>query len=684
MLKHVIEALSEVGPQARLSDVSKAIVDVCLATLDTSLVSLFTIDPFVGGIEYEASEGISSSVQNAFIKLAGGLVTERDNRDPWTLDVDRNILDDNVQVIRDSGIRSIIACPIRSAAGASGALVAYYGRNAAPPHAIHLIQAIAAQASAMISYAHEIEQASIFRDGLAGANKELTTQAAVDGLTGLANHRTFQQTLQDLCTSPVGRPLRTFSLIMLDVDHFKMYNDTYGHQEGDRVLRTVADVLATTLRQGDTAARYGGEEFTLILRDADKHEALAVANRIRHAISTQENNKRKITVSMGIAECPIDDTTPSAIIEKADRALYHAKITGRNRVVLWGSTEYNSESIDENPCINVQSEAKTVLVVANDRNANHISKALSRTQCQIDIAEDSAKAAELLKTTGFDIALVALSSLPGADVKSLSDITAIHPHMPVVLITNSHLLEESREALHRGASDVLIEPYNASELPMLIERNLERCRLERQRMSEHGTSLMLQAIDSLVAAIDARDHCTAGHSHRVTTLSLAIADELNMPTDDRAALELSARLHDIGKLGVPDNALNKRTKLTEAEWELMYQHPVLGSKIVGTIDELAYVSTIIRHHHERLDGTGYPDGLQGPAIPYPARVIAVADAYEAMTTKRAHRKCRTPREAFIELQNHVGTYYNEEIVDALGRRLICSGELTAIPERKAA
>ena len=107
----------------------------------------------------------------------------------------------------------------------------------------------------------------------------------------------------------------------------------------------------------------------------------------------------------------------------------------------------------------------------------------------------------------------------------------------------------------------------------------------------------------------------------------------------------------------------------------MREHPALGSKIVGAIDDLAYVSTVIRHHHERLDGSGYPDGLTGPAIPHLAQIIAVADAYEAMTSHRAHRGRLTPSEAIEELQLHAGKFYNADIVAVLERHLIASAEI---------
>jgi HD-GYP domain-containing protein (c-di-GMP phosphodiesterase class II) len=267
---------------------------------------------------------------------------------------------------------------------------------------------------------------------------------------------------------------------------------------------------------------------------------------------------------------------------------------------------------------------------------------------------------------------------------SLGTLASIHPDMPIVLMTEDLPLEFSRAALRQGASDILTLPFVPGELPLVIERNLERRRLERRRLTEKSTTIMLQAIEALVAAIDAKDHHTAGHSRRVTSLALAISDKLSLSNEDRYALELAAKIHDIGKVALPDSALNKQSPLNEQEWQAMREHPAIGCKIVGAIDELAYVSAIIRHHHEKMDGTGYPDGLQGEAIPYLSRVLAVADAYEAMTSERAHRGRLTPTEAIEELRTNAGIHYAPEIVDILENRLRESGEIRDTTQDQAA
>ncbi len=670
-------SLSNLGPQVSLQEVKRSIVSGSMVPLGTRLVTLFTIDPCIGGVEAESSAEVGQDLETECWNIYGSLFTGCENNASIQLTIlNQDSLGEKFQkVFCKYGITSIAACSIRSEVGASGALVAFYRDDAqCSAETGAMIEAIAGLASSTISYVLAMEQSADLLNDLAGANQKLSVQATMDGLTGLANHRSLQQRLGEMCRKPRSGPGRVFSLVMVDVDHFKMYNDTYGHQEGDAALRQVARTMSSALRQGDFAGRYGGEEFALLLPGVNKESGLEIADRIRRAVANQQCPKGSLTVSMGIAEFPADGDTPSEIIERADRALYHAKITGRNRVFVWGS----SSLTDKENTPDVDEHAKTVLVVerADEQRAGMIAQVLSSKNCFVLVSESADEAMEFLKTQTVDIALVSREALPDGDIKRLSQLTAIHQDMPIVLISSDLPVEESREALRRGASDILLRPFNPAELPVVIERNIEGRRLERQRLVQRNTDVVVQAIEALVAAVDAKDPHTAGHSKRVTALALAISDELGISSEDYCALELAAKLHDIGKIALPDSALNKQSPLTEDEWLAMREHPAVGSKIVASIDELAYVSTIIRHHHERLDGTGYPDGLNGPAIPYLARIIAVVDAYEAMTSERAHRSRFTPREAVHELKRHAGTYYSEEVVNALENYLLTSGDMS--------
>jgi putative nucleotidyltransferase with HDIG domain len=177
------------------------------------------------------------------------------------------------------------------------------------------------------------------------------------------------------------------------------------------------------------------------------------------------------------------------------------------------------------------------------------------------------------------------------------------------------------------------------------------------------------AIRALAAALDARDPYTAGHSDRVSVLSVAIGRSLSLGSDDIEVIRLGALLHDIGKIGVPDDVLMKPGPLTAGEFDAIKQHPVLGARILRSVPFLARHIPIVELHHERPDGRGYPHGLRGDDIPLAARVVHVADAYDAMTSARAYRGARPPGEALRELWRCAGTEFHAEIVGALANAL---------------
>jgi putative nucleotidyltransferase with HDIG domain len=177
------------------------------------------------------------------------------------------------------------------------------------------------------------------------------------------------------------------------------------------------------------------------------------------------------------------------------------------------------------------------------------------------------------------------------------------------------------------------------------------------------------AIRALATALDARDPYTAGHSDRVSVLSVAICKQLNLPSADVEVVRLGALLHDIGKIGVPDDVLRKPGGLTAAEFDIIKQHPVIGARMLRSVPFLAPHIPIVELHHERPDGRGYPNGLRGDDIPLDARIVHVADAYDAMTSARAYRAARPSAEALRELWRCAGTEFHAEIVAALANAL---------------
>jgi response regulator RpfG family c-di-GMP phosphodiesterase len=279
------------------------------------------------------------------------------------------------------------------------------------------------------------------------------------------------------------------------------------------------------------------------------------------------------------------------------------------------------------------------------------------------------EALELLRSEQFDL-LLTDQAMPGLSGIELAEVTArIHPDMPIVLLTGHTDVELAKASLQRGASDFVTKPVNIRELPIVIERNLTRQRVLVARLKERAAQVLFDALKALASAVDAKDPYTARHSMRVTRLCMILADGLGLATDDKYVLELSAWMHDVGKIGVPDHILTKGSPLTKAEFEIMKIHSPKGGEIVGQIEELTRVADVIRHHHERLDGRGYPDELRGEAIPLLSRVILIADSYEAMTSDRSYRPGVGRTRAFEELRRHAGTQFDPKLVDVFLRKI---------------
>lgn len=306
------------------------------------------------------------------------------------------------------------------------------------------------------------------------------------------------------------------------------------------------------------------------------------------------------------------------------------------------------------------------LLVVDDMEAMRLALAqcLQLSGYHVVSVGSGGEALELLRTQRFDL-LLTDQAMPGLSGLELTEaVSRMHPHMPIVLLTGHTDIELAKDSLQRGASDFVTKPVNIRELPILVERNLTRRRLEVARLREREAQVLFAAIKALASAVDAKDRYTARHSRMVTRLALLLADAIQLAAEERHLLELSAWMHDVGKIGVPDSILTKPGRLTEDEFTVMKIHPVKGGEIVGEIEELGRVADVIRHHHERVDGDGYPDGLRGEAIPLASRIILIADAFDAMTADRSYRRGLGRDAALQELLEHSGTQFDADLVRA--------------------
>jgi diguanylate cyclase (GGDEF)-like protein/putative nucleotidyltransferase with HDIG domain len=411
------------------------------------------------------------------------------------------------------GIRSIVYLPLIVTDHSIGCLIlASRKPNAYSRRQVELLKKVASQIAA------PIENAQLY--------VRLEEKSRSDELTGLFNRRYFEERLKE----EVSRHSRygdVFSIFMLDLDNFKVYNDTYGHPAGDTLLSQTGKFIKSSLRNVDQSFRYGGDEFMVILPRTVKDDAYVVAERVRKQIAEDTAKKAiAITCSIGLASYPADGAVASELVDAADNALYYAKRAGGNQIF--------SSRIPARPLDNGGICAK--------RNG-------------------------------------------------------------------------------------------------------------------------LNAVYALVSAVEVRDSYTHGHSRRVGTYAVALAEAIGLSPDEVSKVSTAALLHDIGKIGIPDKVLSKKGELNREDWKAIKAHPMLGANIISNIPELAsYVNSIL-YHHERWDGTGYPEGLKGQEIPLEARILAMADAFEAMTSARPYRPALSLDEVIKELWQSAGIQFDPKLVE---------------------
>jgi response regulator RpfG family c-di-GMP phosphodiesterase len=326
-----------------------------------------------------------------------------------------------------------------------------------------------------------------------------------------------------------------------------------------------------------------------------------------------------------------------------------------------------------------------ILIVDDDTSVRDVIKVLLREEGYACTAVSSAEAA-LEAAQGTEYSLVISDvRMPGKDGFWLLDrVREAHPDTAVIMLTAFGDTEAAVECLRNGAADYLLKPPKVTELIRAIERALGRRRLElarhryrrslENRVQEKTAELSKtlknleasysQTLWTLVAALDAREHETSDHSQRVVRYTLAVAKRLGIPEKDLPDIGRGALLHDIGKIGVPDAILLKPARLTPEEWAEMRKHPQIGFNILDAVDFLEVPSQIVLCHQERYDGGGYPRGLSGEAIPIGARIFAIADTFDAMTTNRPYRKAGTREGARAEIAKYSGTQFDPRCADA--------------------
>lgn len=326
-----------------------------------------------------------------------------------------------------------------------------------------------------------------------------------------------------------------------------------------------------------------------------------------------------------------------------------------------------------------------ILIVDDEPSARKLlATMLAEAGAYCETASCAEEALRVLDADRVDAMLVDLQ-MPGlSGIELLAEVRTRYPSLAFLIVTGVDDIRVGIEAMKRGADDYLVKPLHLEVITASIERALEKRRLEqevenyRQHLEEmvgerteqlqsafqHIERSYEDTLEALGAAIDLRDHQTAGHSRRVAVYSTKIAKELSVAEQELKTIARGAWLHDIGKLATPDAILLKPGPLNAEEWSIMKQHAEIGHKLVRRIPFLAHAAEIILTHHERWDGSGYPRGLKGTDIPLGARIFAIADTVDAMTSARPYRSALSFEEAQEEIRRGSGSKYDCYVAEA--------------------
>jgi putative two-component system response regulator len=304
------------------------------------------------------------------------------------------------------------------------------------------------------------------------------------------------------------------------------------------------------------------------------------------------------------------------------------------------------------------------ILVADDDELNRtlFSEILTAEGYSVVLAEDGQEALNAIESNLVDLALldVLMPRKTGFDVCRSVKSNPETRFIPVVLVTGLSRVDQRIEGITCGADDFLSKPVNRQEL-LARTRSLLRLKEFTDELENAETVLF-----SLALSIEAKDPYTRGHCDRLSEYSVALAERLGLPQELRVALRRAGVVHDIGKIGVPEHVLVKKGPLSDDEWLIMRQHPAVGERICAPLKSFRLVLPIIRHHHEKLDGSGYPDGLKGDQIPLTARILQVADVYDALTTDRSYRAALSRVAAIAIMRDEVSRgWWDSSLVDEL-------------------
>ena len=511
---------------------------------------------------------------------------------------------------------------------------------------------------------------------LSGYNRELYT----DALTGIYNRRYYEERIRNSNMSA--------GVAMIDLDDFKIYNDTFGHDAGDLVLTTVVGIIKDNIRRTDMLIRMGGDEFLLVMPDIGEQAFADKLNQIQekvHSSKVPGYSQLRISVSIGGVLSGIGNTVEQAI-RKADQFMYQAK-TCKNMVV----TEHDEQLKEQQESVNNNGSKAykyRILVVDDSEMNREILSEILNEEYDIIEADSGDTCIDMLRKYETGISLVLLDIvMPGMDGFGVLNYMNRHHYLediPVIMISSEDSAEIVRRAYEMGVSDYINRPFDAGVVHRRVYNTIKLYAKQRRLITlitnqvyekEKNNRMMVGILSQIV---EFRNGESGSHVLNINIFTGMLLESLVQHTDkydlswsERLLITTASALHDIGKIGIDDKILNKPGRLTDEEFKIMQNHTIIGASILENMgsyqdEELMKVAyQICRWHHERYDGKGYPDGLKGDEIPISAQVVSLADVYDALVSERVYKKAYSHEKAIEMITNGECGCFNPILLECL-------------------
>ena len=511
---------------------------------------------------------------------------------------------------------------------------------------------------------------------LSGYNRELYT----DALTGIYNRRYYEERIRNSNMSA--------GVAMIDLDDFKIYNDTFGHDAGDLALTTVVGIIKDNVRRTDMLIRMGGDEFLLVMPDIGEQAFADKLNQIQgkiHSSKVPGYSQLRLSVSIGGVLSGSGSTVERAI-RKADQFMYQAK-TCKNMVV----TEHDEQLKEQQESVNNNGSKAykyRILVVDDSEMNREILSEILNEEYDIIEADSGDTCIDMLRKYETGISLVLLDIvMPGMDGFGVLNYMNRHHYLediPVIMISSEDSTETVRRAYEMGVSDYINRPFDAGVVHRRVYNTIKLYAKQRRLIAlitnqvyekEKNTRMMVGILSQIV---EFRNGESGSHVLNINIFTGMLLESLVQHTDkydlswsERLLITTASALHDIGKIGIDDKILNKPGRLTDEEFKIMQNHTIIGASILENMgsyqdEELMKVAyQICRWHHERYDGKGYPDGLKGDEIPISAQVVSLADVYDALVSERVYKKAYSHEKAIEMITNGECGCFNPILLECL-------------------